>query len=95
MPQTSESLADRLKTVQEGGPLSPIMVQELLADTSVCRSIAAAYPDIERVILQLTLDTVTEDNKDKVSDIVLSHRRVLSILHLFKLAAEATPDRNN
>lgn len=54
----------------------------LLADTTLCKTIYRALPEIERVFRQIQLDSVTEDNRDTVGPTILALGRSLDTFNL-------------
>lgn len=72
-----------------------VHVQELLNDPVLTRSIAMSHKDVERVLIQAALDTVSEGNVETVAPTLLGIKHVQDILLLFKAKGDVIISKEN
>ena len=56
----------------------------LLQDKVLCVSLHRAFPDIQKVLLQIQLDITTPENRDAVGPTLLALKHLHDILTLFE-----------
>jgi hypothetical protein len=61
-----------------------IQMAALLEDKSLCKIIARAYPEFQKVLQQTQLDVVNEVNRDTVGPTLLGMKHIQDILSVFK-----------
>lgn len=81
------SLPSELKPSTLSVPLS-IHMSAMMADRRTLRAVKDAYPEIERILLQIQKDVVNEENRDNVGPDMLALKRVQDVFLAFKAKAD-------
>jgi hypothetical protein len=72
-----------------------VHMDDLLSDKTCCKNIASHYPDIERILMQIQRDVVTEENRDSVGPTLLALKHVQDTFLLFQAKGAALIQQEN
>lgn len=72
-----------------------VHMNDLLGDDKTSRSIAISYPEIQRVLIQTAIDTMSVGNVDTVAPTLLGIKHVQDILLLFKVKGDTIIEKEN